>query len=110
MRQNRNRLLIITLVLFGVLIAAAASAQTVRLQRYGSVDLIGRNAYQPGATPNAGEPDVGVSTPNRASMRSNGRGDTPSVGTTVPRVTNSLAETLRWAWVIWMARYLNLAP
>ena len=108
MRKNRNRLLI-TLVLFGVLFAAAANAQTVRSQRYGSVDLI-RSVYKPGATPNAGEPDIGASTPNRVSMRSTSRSDVPSAGTTQLRVTTSISQTLRWAWVIWMARYLNLAP
>jgi len=109
MREKRNRLLI-TLVLFGVLSAAAAHAQT-SLVRFGKAPTspLGYSAYQPGATPTAGEPDVGQGGPTRLSMTpTTPRLETTTTTTAQTRMFVPFATTLRWAWVIWMARYLNL--
>ncbi len=103
--------LLIALVLVGALGAAAGSAQAdpVRLGQYPS-DPIGKGALRPGATPNAGEPDVSNnSPPPRMSMTSGVRASEPVIGSDARRLV-SLAEALRWTWVIWLARYLNSTP
>ena len=109
MRKIRNKLLI-ALVLFGVVLAAGANAQTVRPSQFGYSPLAAtspKSAFLPGASPTAGEPDVGQgSAPIRLSMRGSAR-------TSQPVVTSSsvkLVSTLRWAFAMWMARYLNQTP
>lgn len=108
MRMTRSRLLI-TLVLFGVLSAAAANAQ-VRLG-YMPVDPTSRGE-EPSAVPNAGEPDIGQAGPTRLSSTRATSGRTATVaGSAQSRlVAHSLARDLRVAWVIWMARYLSPTP
>lgn len=108
MRKIRNRLLI-TLVLFGVLSAAAAYAQTggVSLGKLPS-DPYGKNSYQP--APTAGEPDVGQTSPNRAAMSSTGTAGTFKPVMFPARSIPAYVQVLRWTWVSWMARYLNQTP
>lgn len=109
MRKIGNRLLI-TLVLFGVLSAAAAHAQTspIRLGKAPTSPL-GWNAGGPQATPNSGEPDVGATSPQKTAQSP--LLPVPSSGSTSPslRTISLTAAQLRWAWVMWMARYLNLS-
>lgn len=110
MFKTRSRLLI-ALVLFGVLGAAvgAAQADLVKLGDPPS-DRIGRSAYLPGATPDAGEPDKPeTGPPPRMSMTPGGRASKPVVQADT-RTVVLLAETFRWTWVIWLARYLNQTP
>ena len=108
MRKTRSRLLI-TLVLFGVLTAAAVNAQ-VRLG-YMPVDPTSRGE-EPSAVPNAGEPDIGQTGPTHLASIHESRGRTVAVAGSAQSqlVKQSLARDLRVAWVIWMARYLNPTP
>ena len=113
MQKTRSKLLV-TLVLFGVFSAALANAQTAGSVRFGQVpvDPIGKSAFNPGATTNgSGEPDVGQGSPapSRCALSPVGRAGEP-VMQPRSRTALPLADALRWAWVIWMARYLNQAP
>lgn len=104
MFKTRSNLLI-ALVLFGALGAATAVAHADSFKHSASPgEPVSGEAYQPGSSPDAGEPD----NPNgsRLAMSYGGRGSEPVVGAE-PRTLASLAETLRWAWVIWLARYLS---
>jgi len=109
MRKIGNRLLI-TLVLFGVLSAAAAHAQTspIRLGRAPTSPL-GWNAAGPQATPSSGEPDVGATSPQKTTQAPLVRVDSRQTSSTSLRTNVLILAQLRWAWVMWMARYLNLA-
>ncbi len=106
MRKIGNRLLI-TLVLFGVLSAAAAHAQTSLRLGKSPTNPLGWGATSPPAAPSAGEPDVGSTSPQRTAQAPLMRVDSPQTSSTSLR-TNLLVTQLRWAWVMWMARYLNL--
>ena len=109
MRKTCNRLLI-TLVLFGVLSAAAAHAATSSVGKL-PADPIGRSVYDPPPAPTAGEPDVGQTTPQRNDLSSTRGGTQRSVGTSSPRTIKfTSVDAIRWAWVIWMAQYLNQTP
>lgn len=109
MRKIRNRLLI-TLVLFGVLSAVAAHAQTVSIGKL-PADPVGKSVYDPPPAPTAGEPDVGQTAPQRNDLSSNRVSSHGVVWKTSPQVVKlSSADAFRWAWVIWMARYLNQLP
>lgn len=108
MFKTRSKLLI-ALVLFGVL-GAAVGAARADLVRYTATpgDQIG-TTYQPNANPDAGEPDNPHNGPSRLGMTAGARGNEPVNGP-APRAVVSLAEALRWTWVIWLARYLNHTP
>ena len=109
MRKLCNRLLI-TLVLFGVLSAAAAHAQTISIGKL-PAEPIGKSVYDPPPAPTAGEPDVGQTTPQRNDLSSYRVSSHGVAWTTSPRTIKlTSADALRWAWVIWMARYLNQIP
>jgi len=109
MRKIGNRLLI-TLVLFGVLSAAAAHAQSspIRLGK-APADPIGGVAFQPQATPNAGEPDVGSTSPQKTSIAPMLRTDPKLANSALQRRDALFAAQIRWALVMWMAQYLNLS-
>ncbi|MEO5617023.1 MAG: hypothetical protein ABIS67_04575 [Candidatus Eisenbacteria bacterium] len=108
MFKTRSKLLI-ALVLFGALGSAEVWAQ-VDLVKFSAnpSDPIG-STYQPGSNPDAGEPDNPNNGPPRLAMTPGSRGTEPVIGPT-SRAKVSLAEQLRWIWVIWMARYLNQTP
>ena len=109
MRKSYNRLLI-TLVLFGVLSAAAAHAATSSVGKL-PADPIGKSVYDPPPAPTAGEPDVGQTAPQRNDLSSTRVGSQSSVWTSSPRTIKlTSADAIRWAWVIWMAQYLNQLP
>lgn len=109
MRKTYNRLLI-TLVLFGVLSAAAAHAATSSVGKL-PADPIGKSVYDPPPAPTAGEPDVGQTAPQRNDLSSTRVGSQSSVWTSSPRTIKlTSADAIRWAWVIWMAQYLNQLP
>ena len=107
MHKTRSRLLI-ALVLFGVVSAAVVHAQSLTSGKrvYSTGDPSIKGTLQPGATPNAGEPDVTSGAPQRMSMTPKGGVARPAV---VPGGLKAIPqfETFRWAWAIWMARYLN---
>lgn len=106
MRKIGNRLLI-TLVLFGVLSAAAAHAQSssIRLGR-APTNPIDWRASGPQATPNSGEPDVGATSPQKTNVSPLVRVDSRQGSST--SLQKLFAAQSRWAWVMWMAWYLNL--
>ena len=110
MRKTCNRLLI-TLVLFGVLSAAAAHAQTVSIGKL-PAEPVGKSVYDPPVAPTAGEPDAGDHSPQRTDLRGTSiRSQSAYGGTLSPRTIElSSWQALRWAFVIWMARYLNQLP
>jgi len=109
MRKTCNRLLI-TLVLFGVLSAAAAHAATSSVGKL-PADPVGKSVYDPPPAPTAGEPDVGQTTPQRNDLSSTRVGSQSSGWASSPRTIKfTSADTSRWAWVIWMAQYLNQTP
>ena len=113
MHKTRSKLLI-TLVLVGVFSAALANAQTAGSVRFGHMpaDPVGKSAFNPGATTNgSGEPDVGQGSPapTRMAARQIVRAGESAIQPKSPAVM-PLGDALRWAWVIWMARYLNQAP
>ena len=101
--------LLVALVLFGVAVSTAGRAQA-DLAKFSvnPSEPIG-SSYQPGSSPDAGEPDNPNNGPSRLAMSPGTRVSEPVIGP-APRMVVSLAEKLRWAWVIWMARYLNQAP
>ena len=110
MRKIRSRLLI-TLVLFGILSAAAVHAQTLSIGKL-PAEPIGRSEYDSPVPPSAGEPDATDHSPVRGAM-SRTRVSTPSTfeGRSSSRTIHlSSADAIRWAWVIWMAQYLNQLP
>ena len=110
MRKIRNRLLI-TMVMFGILSAAAAHAQTISIAK-APADPIDTSVYDPPPAPTAGEPDAGDHSPQRTAMTGT------RVGVQDARVWKSSSRTIRlssvdairWAWVIWMEQFLNQAP
>ena len=110
MRKIRNRLLI-TLVLFGVLSAAAVHAQTISLGK-APAEPIGRSEYDPTTPRNAGEPDAGDHSPQRTGLvGSPARSQDAPLWKSSPRTIKvSSVDAFRWAWVIWMAQYLNQTP
>ena len=113
MRKTRNTLLI-ALVFFGVSLAAVASAQTTEIKAklgYAPADPSPSSTLQPGSSPSAGEPDVGQTGANRASLTFRGRTTGRAPAATTTRVVDSpLAVRIWWAWSMWMARYLNQTP
>ncbi len=108
MGKNRNRLLI-TLVLFGVLSAAAAHAQTVWVQK-ATPNPTDRSLYDPLPPPTTGEPDVGQTTPQRSSASATRSGSQNTGRFVSPTRTFTSAEAIEWALVMWMAQYLNQRP
>jgi hypothetical protein len=109
MRRIGNRLLI-TLVLFGVLSAAAAHAQTISIGRL-PAEPIGKSVYDQPSAPTAGEPDVGQTTPSHNGQTSTHVSSSTTTAWASSRtISSSYAQTLRWAWVIWMAQFLNQLP
>jgi len=109
MRKTCNRLLI-TMVMFGVLSAAAAHAQTVSIGKI-SADPVGTSVYDPPPAPTAGEPDVGDHSPQRSNLMGTRISSRPVVWKSSTRTIQlSSVDAIRWAWVIWMAQYLNQLP
>lgn len=109
MRKICNRLLI-TMVLFGVLSAAAAHAQTASIVK-APAEPIGKSVYDPPPAPTAGEPDVTDYHPQRNGMTGTRVGSSAPVWQSSSRTIHlSSADALRWALVIWMAQYLNQIP
>jgi hypothetical protein len=109
MRKIRNRLLI-TMVMFGVLSAAAAHAQTVSIGKL-PAEPVGKSVYDPPPAPTAGEPDVGDHSPQRSNLIGSRISSRPAVWNSSTRTMQlSSVDAIRWAWVIWMAQYLNQMP
>lgn len=110
MRKIRNRLLI-TLVLFGVLLAAVSHAQTVSIGKL-PADPIGKSGYDPSVPRNTGEPDAGDHSPQRSNLSTTRVGSQGALGwkSTSQTINLSSSDAIRWAWVIWMAQYLNQLP
>lgn len=108
MRKIRNRLLI-TLVLFGVLSAAAAHAQTVWVQK-ATPNPTDRGLYDPQPAPTTGEPDVGQTTPQRGNLTSTREGSQHVSRYVISRRTFTSADAIEWALVMWMAQYLTQRP
>ena len=114
MRKTYNRLLI-TLVLFGVLVMMTVRRKAVHAATSSvgklPADPIGKSVYDPPPAPTAGEPDVGQTAPQRNDLSSTRVGSQSSVWTSSPRTIKlTSADAIRWAWVIWMAQYLNQLP
>jgi len=108
MFKKRSRLLI-ALVLFSVLglSPGVARADGITLS-YASANPVPNSPHDVGQ--DAGEPDrPDYSPPPRVSMMAGGRGSEP-VARVETRKLVSVSEMLRWTWVVWMARYLNLNP
>lgn len=107
MNFTRNRLLI-ALVLICVSGAGAkdALAGMVKLGDPPSDPVFKTSVLRPGALPDAGEPDRPDPSPTRTSGGATERMGESTIVSGAHSL-RSLAESLRWTWVIWMARYLN---
>jgi hypothetical protein len=110
MRKICNRLLI-TMVLFGVLSAAAAHAQTISIGK-APADPSGRSTYDPPVSPTAGEPEVADHSPARNGLTGTRVSSRSALvwKSSSRTIQLSSADALHWALVIWMARYLNQIP
>jgi hypothetical protein len=106
MNITRSRLLI-ALVLYGVLGVGVleASANLVKLSEPPPSSPVSAPIFQPGASPDAGEPDYPNQSPRINGSAREQRGE-PTLSPTTS-VVRTLAESLRWTWVVWMARYLS---
>jgi len=111
MHTHRSTLLI-TLALFCVLAIGPphATAQSVSL---GYVSADGGTAptyFNPGVTPNSGEPDAGGSGPMPQAHNSMTQARHSDSAPAPQSSGRYMAIALRWARVFWMARFLGLTP
>lgn len=111
MHTHRSTLLI-TLALFCVLAIGPphATAQSVSLGYVSADGGTTPTFYNPGVTPNAGEPDAPGAGPMPTahnSMTQTRHSDLPQATVSTGRY---VAIALRWARVFWMARYFGLTP